>query len=154
MSGKVLTPSNWYDKKLQGYPSLKNHQTELAELKKFIDFLQDNDLYMSVIGEGRDTKNSSIYTDNSTDKKYWLCDIKFFDGTVFVTDVDVVGKEKMNMVNDVYENQKFSRVLEILTGKSMQLGKYSAIKEHITISGFKDALDIIKKAIKIYKIFI
>lgn len=153
MAGKVLTPLEWYNRKLNDYPSLKNNQTELVVLKDFVDFLQNNDLYMSVVGEGRDTKNSSIYTNNSTDKAYWLCDIKFFDGTAYANDVDVVGKEKMNIVNDIYENQEFSKVLEVLTGKSMQLGTYSTIKEQITISGFKNALSTVKKAIKIYKVF-
>ncbi len=153
MAGKVLTPLEWYNRKLNDYPSLNNHQAELVALKDFVDFLQNNDLYMSVIGEGRYTKNSSIYTNNSTAKAYWLCDIKFFDGTAFANDVDVVGKEKMNIVNDIYENQEFSSVLEVLTGRSMQLGNYSTIKEQITISGFKNALDTVKKAIKIYKVF-
>ncbi|MEG2656900.1 MAG: hypothetical protein RSA29_14485 [Clostridium sp.] len=153
MAGKILTPLEWYNRKLNDYPSLKNNQTELVVLKDFVDFLQNNDLYMSVVGEGRDTKKSSIYTNNSTDKAYWLCDIKFFDGTAYANDVDVVGKEKMNIVNDIYENQEFSKVLEVLTGKSMQLGTYSTIKEQITISGFKNALSTVKKAIKIYKVF-
>lgn len=153
MSGKVLAPIEWYNRKLNSYPSLSSNPIELGVLKKFIDFLQSNDLYMSVIGEGRDTKNSSIYTNNSTDKAYWLCDIKFFEGSSFATDVEVVGKEKMNMVNDIYENQEFSKILEILTGKGMELGRSSTIKEQIKIVGFKNALDIITQAISIYKIF-
>lgn len=153
MAGRVLIPLEWYTRKLNDYQVLNNYQDELVALKDFVDFLQNNDLYMSVIGEGRDTKNSSIYTYNSTDKAYWLCDIKFFDGTAFANDVDVVGKEKMNTVNDIYENQEFSRILEVLTGKNMQLGKSSTIKEQITISGFKNALDTVKKSIKIYKVF-
>ena len=153
MAGKVLKPLEWYNRKLQDYPSLNNYSNELRELKDFVDFLQSNDLYMSVIGEGRDTKNSSIYTDSSTDKAYWLCDIKFFDGSAFASDIDIVGKEKMTKVGDIYENQEFSSILEVLTDKPMQLGKSSTIKEQITISGFKNALSVVKKAIRVYKLF-
>lgn len=153
MAGKVLKPLEWYNRKLQDYPALNNYCNELRELKDFVDFLQSNDLYMSVIGEGRDTKNSSIYTSNSTDKIYWLCDIKFFDGNAFANDIDIVGKEKMTKVGDIYENHKFSAILEIVSDKSMQLGKSSTIKEQISINGLKNALDTVKKAIKIYKMF-
>lgn len=153
MSGKVLSPLQWYNKKLQYCPGLSAYTTQLNKLKEFVDFLQSNNMYMSVIGDGRDTINSSIYLDNSTDKENWVCDIKFFDKNKFANTVEVVCIEQMNTVGDIYQNLKFASVLEVLTDKTKQYGKYSSIKQKIDLDNFCDALDYIKKSIKIYKVF-
>lgn len=50
-------------------------------------------------------------------------------------------------------NPLVSFILEVLSDKLMQLGKSSTIKEQITISSFKNDLSVVKKAIKIYKVF-
>lgn len=153
MSGKVFRPSEWYIKKLQQNPQLANFPIELNALRIFVDFLESSSLFMSVIGSGRDTKNSSIYNANSTDKRHWICDIKFFNGDAFATDIEVVCKEKMNVVNDVYENQEFASIIEIITNTTQHLGSHSSIKKQIDLINFCNALKEIEKAIKVYKIF-
>jgi hypothetical protein len=151
MSGTVLKPSDWLNRTLMNFPNLHT-DSNLPFLKELINFLQLENLYMSVIGEGRTTKNSSIYFQNSTDPAFWLCDIKFFENgeTKLATIVDIIGKEKMNTVGIVYENSKFSRILEVLTELKMQKVKNAQFKTKISINNFKTAMETLKKAISIH----
>lgn len=108
---------------------------------------------MSVVGEGRDTKNTSVYRDRTTDKDGWLCDIKFFKDNQFATEIIIVGKERMNVIGEIYENKKFMKLVEIISEKNFKLGEYSKIKEQIIIEGFKEGLKVARKAIEIYETF-
>lgn len=151
--GKVFKAAEWYVVTLKRNPVLKKDQSKLNALKAFVDFLETNGLHMSVIGSGSDTKNSSIYNAQSTDQENWLCDIKFFLGGNFADDLIVVGKERMNTADKIYENIEFSKVVEILSGKKMELAPSAKIKEQLEIEGFDSGLKIIQKAIMIYQIF-
>lgn len=151
--GKVLKPTEWFDKKLSNNSILPCNQKKLIALKSFIDFLEANEFYMSVLGDGRDTKNSSIYSKQSTDIENWLCDFKFFSGDDFADVFTVVGKERMNTANETYENAEFSRTLELISGKVMELSPFGNIKKQIIIDDYMSGLELMKTALSIYRVY-
>lgn len=151
--GMVLTPNEWYKEKLKQCPNLNTNSTKTVKLKEFIDFLEKKGLYMSVLNHGRTTKNSSIYNANSTDSGDWICSVIFFEDNDFIDDIEVICKMSMNTAGEIYENDKFIKILEINTGISREKGKYSDIKTLVKLNGFEKAIDDIEKAISIYKIF-
>lgn len=151
--GKVLKPTEWFDIKLRNNSNLTSDQKKLIALKSFIDYLEANEFYMSVLGEGRDTKNSSIYSKQSTDIENWLCDVKFFSGDDFADVLTVVGKERMNTANEIYENHEFSQTLELIIGKVMELSPYGDIKKQIIIDDYTSGLELMKTALSIYRVY-
>lgn len=151
--GIVLKPNEWYTEKLNQCPHLRTQSAKLSKLKELIDFLEEKELYMSVLNQGRTTKNSSIYNANSTDKEGWICSIIFFEGDEFIDDIEVICKMSMNTAGEIYENNEFINILEINTGILRERGKYSDIKTLVKLNGFENAINEIEKAISIYKIF-
>lgn len=111
--GKVLKPSEWYKEKLKQCPSLMTDRGKLSKLEEFIEFLEEKGLYMSILNNGRTTKNSSIYSANSTNSKDWICSIIFFDDDNFIDNIEVICKISMNTKGEVYENDKFLFLLSL-----------------------------------------
>ena len=151
--GKVFKPKEWYEAKLISSPILQKEKTKLSALETFIDFLEANNYYMSVIGSGRDTKNSSIYNAESTDPERWLCDVKFFSDANFADYLTVVGRERMNAADETYENPEFSKTLELLTGKLMEDSPFGNIKKQIIIDDYVRGLELMKTALSIYRVY-
>lgn len=152
--GRVLKPTLWYNAKLKEYPGLSMNSMNLKALESFVEFLEEKGMYIGVIESGRDEdKFTSIYNNTSMDRKHWVCDIKFFSDGTFASNVEVLCKEKMNTSGKLYENEKFAKVLGVLTGRGIDLGNYATIKEKLDFIGFTTALEELCRAIEIYKIF-
>lgn len=150
---KVLKPTLWYKAKLDEYPNLSLYTDEHEAFQEFMEFLEEKGMYISLMDSRKNTTYFSIYNSTSTERKYWICDIRLFDESGFVEDVEIICKEKMNISGKLYENEKFAKVLGVITGRSIELGSYATIKEKLDFNSFFTALKEVEKAMEIYRIF-